>query len=289
VLRGARFVATLGFELEEETAAAIPGALDTFRRVSHERVRDEWVKAMKAERPSRAFEVMRSTGILEVTLPELLEQVGCEQNRHHAYDVWTHSLECLDACEGGPVVRLAALLHDLGKPRTRARHEETGDWIFYHHEKVGADMADRWLRDYRFSNEEREHVVNLVRHHLVCYSPEWSDAAVRRFVKRVGSEDVEPLLVLARADALAKGRPVEEDLAGLEELRRRVHRVHEEGNALSTRDLAVSGKDVMAHLGAPPGPRIGEILRELLERVIEDPELNQRERLLAMIEEIGQD
>jgi tRNA nucleotidyltransferase (CCA-adding enzyme) len=287
ILRGARFVATLDFELDEATEAAFRGALDTFRKVSPERVREEWLKAMKARTPSRAFEVMRRTGILEITYPELLEQVGCEQNQWHAYDVWGHTMRVLDESAPDPVERIAALLHDVAKPRTRAKSDKTGDWTFYHHEKVGADMADRWLRDYRFSNQERELVVSLIRHHLICYSSEWTDAAVRRFIKRVGAERVEPLLRLGKADALGKGRHIEEELAALSELRTRVEQSIEEGNALSTQDLAVGGRDVIEHLEGGPGPQVGEILRALLERVIEDPSLNTRDKLMPLVEELA--
>lgn len=287
ILRGARFVATLEFELDPATEAAMPAALDTYRRVSRERVRDEWVKALAARRPSRAFEVMRRTGMLEVTCPILLEQVGCEQNRHHAYDVWVHTMHCLDASEGPMVVRLAALLHDLGKPRTRAHSDKTDDWTFYHHEQLGADLADDWLERYRFSNDERRRVVHLVRHHLVCYAPEWTDSAVRRFVRRVGRDAIPDLLALARADALAKGRPVEEDLARLDELEARVDALVSEQTALSVKQLAIGGKDVMQTLGIAPGPRIGVLLDALLERVLEDPALNERDRLLALLRELA--
>jgi tRNA nucleotidyltransferase (CCA-adding enzyme) len=287
ILRGARFVATLDFELEEDTEAAFRGALDTFRKVSPERVREEWLKAMKAQTPSRAFEVMRRTGILEVTYPELLEQVGCQQNQWHAYDVWDHTMRVLDESEGGAVERIAALLHDVAKPRTRAKSDKTGDWTFYHHEKVGADMADRWLRDYRFSNQERELVVGLIRHHLICYSSEWTDAAVRRFMKRVGSDQVEPLLRLGEADALGKGRNVEQELRALEELRGRIDEAIEEGNALTTQDLAVGGNDVIPLLEGGAGPAVGEILRTLLDRVIEDPSLNTRDKLMPIVEELA--
>lgn len=287
ILRGARFAATLDFELEPGTEAAFRGALDTFRRVSPERVREEWLKAMKAEVPSRAFEVMRRTGILEVTFPELLEQVGCEQNQWHAYDVWNHTMRVLDESAPDPVERIAALLHDVAKPRTRAKSDKTGDWTFYHHEKVGADMAERWLRDYRFSNRERELVVGLIRHHLICYSDEWTDAAVRRFIKRVGPERVDPLLRLGNADALGKGRNVEQELAALEELRNRIDKTIEEGNALTTQDLAISGNDVIEHLEGGAGPIVGEILRTVLDRVIEDPALNTRDKLMPMVEELA--
>lgn len=289
VLRAARFVATLGFDLDPSTEAAIPNALAAFAKVSRERVRDEWLKAMRAPRPSRAFEVMRRTGILGVSCPVLMEQVGCEQNKYHAYDVWNHSMACLDASEPEPLQRMAAVLHDLGKPRTRARSDKTDDFTFYNHETVGADIADEWLRDYRFSNEERTRIVHLVRNHLICYSSEWTDAAVRRFVKRIGLDHVDALLRLGRADALGKGRPVESELAALEELKQRIQDSVQRGAAFGTRDLAVSGRDVMTQLGVPPGPIVGKVLERLLERVLEDPSLNQRDALLGLMPQCAAD
>jgi tRNA nucleotidyltransferase (CCA-adding enzyme) len=286
VLRAARFAATLEFELEPQTRAAIGTSLNAFRRVSPERVRDEWLRTLAAREPSRGFEVMRETGILSVTSPELMEQVGCAQNKFHAYDVWGHSLACMDACAHGPVHRLAGLLHDLGKPRTRALSEKTKDYTFYNHEGVGARMADDWLKRYRFSNDERERVVHLVQHHLVCYTSEWSDAAVRRFVRRVGLDRVPDLLALARADALAKGREVRDELAALAELEQRIAQV-KEGAAFGTRELAIDGKDVMERLGIPPGRAVGTVLEELLQRVLDRPELNEREALLCAVDEIA--
>lgn len=285
ILRGARFVATLELALDARTEAAMGEALDTFRKVSHERVRDEWMKTMRARRPSLAFEVMRRVGILEVTLPELLRQVGCEQNAWHAYPVWEHTLATLDACPMDPLLRVAALLHDLGKPESRAFSDKTQDYTFYNHERIGARMADRWLRDYRFSNAERQEIVALIRHHLVCYESGWSDAAVRRFVRRVEAERVPRLLALSRADALGKGRPVEAELAALDELGARVEALAAEGAALKVSDLALKGDRLMAELGVAPGPKVGVILRALLERVIEDPSLNDVEQLLALAAE----
>ncbi len=284
VLRAARFVATLEFTLDAATRAAIPQALPAFARVSAERVRDEWLRAMEARRPSQAFDVMRTTGILGLTCPDLLQQVDCAQNKFHAYDVWKHSMECLDASHAGSVHRVAALLHDLGKPRTRAMSEKTNDYTFYGHEVVGAEMADAWLKTYRFSNEDRKRIVHLVRHHLVCYSSEWTDAAVRRFVRRVGMENVGDLVELARADALAKGRPVEGELAALDELQSRVRQSVEAGAAFGTKDLAITGHDVMQQLGVAPGPIIGRILERVLERVLDEPKLNERAALLALVE-----
>jgi tRNA nucleotidyltransferase (CCA-adding enzyme) len=286
-LRAARFAASLECTIEPATLAAIEPTLGTYRKVSAERIRDEWVKTMNAVRPSRAFEVMRTTGMLGVTVPEMLDSVGCTQNRFHAYDVWGHAMACLDACTGDAFLRIAALLHDIGKPKTRAASEKTGDFTFYDHETVGAKMAAPILERLRFSNAEKERIVSLVQHHLVCYSDEWTDAAVRRWIRRVSRDRVEDLYELNRADVLGKGTDSRADLESLEKLKARVAAVLSANDALSIRDLAVNGGDVLRELGIAPGRRVGEILESLLEKVVEDPALNDREKLLAFIRSAG--
>ena len=286
VLRAARFVATLELSLDPETEAAIEPTLDTYRKVAHERVRDEWIKTMKARVPSAAFEVMRRTGILAVTCPEMLEGVGMQQNRWHGYDVWRHALECMDACVGDPILRIAALLHDVGKPRTREWSDKTSDYTFYDHDRVGAEMVEPIAARLRFSNDERVRIAALVRHHLFHYSDEWTDAAVRRWLRRVGPGRVEDLYLLNEADVRAKGRDFEPDLQALAALKAHAARVIAEGSALSTRELAVNGHDLMRALGLPPGRIIGELLEALLETVLSDPSLNERAALLALAREL---
>jgi tRNA nucleotidyltransferase (CCA-adding enzyme) len=285
VLRAARFVATLELTLDPETEAAIRPTLETFRKVAMERVRDEWTKTMKARTPSRAFEVMRKTGILEVTCPELLEGVGLRQNRYHAYDVWRHALECMDACAVDPVLRIAALLHDVGKPRTRAWSDETQDYTFYDHDRVGAEIAEPIAARLRFSNDERLRIVSLVRNHLLHYSDEWTDTAVRRWIRRVGSDRVADLYALNEADVRAKGRDFEPDLEALAGLKAHVASVLAKGAALSTRDLKVNGHDLIRELGLRPGRMIGDVLDALLEAVTMDPTLNAPDALLALARE----
>jgi tRNA nucleotidyltransferase (CCA-adding enzyme) len=232
-----------------------------------------------------AFDVMRETGILGVTCPELLEGVGMEQNKYHAYDVWRHGMECMDACVGDPILRIAALLHDVGKPRTRAFSEKTKDWTFYEHERVGAEICEPICQRLRFSNEERERIAHLVRHHLFHYSSEWTDAAVRRWIRRIGKDRIEDLYALNHADVTSKGREAVEDLAALEGLKVHVQKMLAQGTALSTRDLAVNGRDLMTELGIVQGPILGELLSALLDDVTTEPGLNVRETLLERARE----
>ncbi|HYQ46172.1 MAG TPA: HD domain-containing protein [Polyangiaceae bacterium] len=286
VLRAARFVATLEVTLDPKTASAIEPSLGSYRKVSAERVRDEWLKTTKAKQPSRAFEVMKDHGLLAISAPELLESVGCEQNRHHAFDVWGHAMRCLDNCPNHPILRLAGLLHDVGKPRSRAFSDKTEDYTFYEHERIGAEMADPMLERLRFSNDERARIVALVRHHLICYDGTWSDAAVRRWIRRVSPELVDDLYALSEADVQAKGRDASAELEHITQLKAHVAKVIQQGAAFSVKDLALDGGTLIKELGIKPGPDIGRILRTLLEEVVEDPTLNHRETLLARAREL---
>ncbi|WP_437298169.1 CCA tRNA nucleotidyltransferase [Sorangium sp. So ce426] len=288
VLRAARFAATLEGTLDPETERAMGTARShqTFRCVSAERVRDEWLKAMRARRPSVAFEIMRRTELLAITCPEMIESVGCEQNRWHAYDVWGHAMACLDACKPEPILRVAALMHDIGKPRTREFSDKTKDYTFYEHERVGAEMAEPILTRLRFSNDERARIVALIRHHLICYDDTWTDAAVRRWLRRVTPGLAPDLYEIGFADALGKGRDASEDIATIGRLRERVDALLAAGAALSAKDLAVNGNRLMKELGIPPSRLVGELLERLVELVTEEPEANTPERLIAAAREL---
>jgi tRNA nucleotidyltransferase (CCA-adding enzyme) len=280
-LRAARLAAVLALELDEDTRAALGGVRDRMAGLAAERVREELEKLMAAPRPSVGYEILREAGLLELWLPELVACRGVPQNRFHAYDVYFHSLYSCDAARADQsIVRWAALLHDIGKPGTRA--ERAGDGTFYGHAELGARLADALLARLRFAHTTRERVVHLIREHMFDYQPEWSDAAVRRFVRRVGREHVAELFDLRIADALGNGTR-DPDTRRLETMARRINRVLADATALSVRDLAVDGDTVMHALGLPSGPEVGRVLERLLEEVLDDPALNTRERLLARL------
>jgi tRNA nucleotidyltransferase (CCA-adding enzyme) len=282
-MRAVRQAAQLGFDVEPATLAAIEPTLDVFRKVSAERVRDEMLKMLAAPRPSVGLELMRRTGLLGEVLPELLEGVDCTQNRFHKHDVYGHTLAVVDETRGDAIVRLGALLHDIGKPRARQPREGApGEFSFFKHEYVGKDMADAIGRRWKLSTVDRARVVAMVEHHMFFYTPDWTDGTVRRFVRRVGGETLDALFALREGDVRGRGFGEDPEVE-LGELRRRVATVADADAALRVTDLAIDGQDVMRVLGIKPGKEIGLVLEHLLELVLDDPSLNEREKLEALL------
>lgn len=281
-LRVARFAAVLGMELDPRTRDALARVSDRIGGLAVERVREELEKLMAAPRPSVGYEILRAAGLLPLWLPELAACHGVLQNRFHAHDVYFHSLYSCDAAPADkPEVRWAALLHDIGKPGTRG--DQAGEGTFHGHEQLGARLADELLQRLRFANHRRERIVHLVREHMFDYRAEWSDAAVRRFVRRVGSEQVADLFAVRMADAIGSGSRAP-DIDSLRAFARRIHAVLASAVALSVRDLAIDGAEVMRRLELPSGPEVGRVLEQLLEEVLEDPALNTPAGLRARLE-----
>jgi len=281
-LRAARFAAQLGFELEKNTLDAINGALEVSAKVSQERVRDEIDKILASPVPSRAFLLMEKTGLLELFLKELAACRGIEQKGYHNFDVLDHSLHACDyaAANGySHELRLASLLHDIGKPPVREM-DESGVWKFYRHEETGADMCRQILRRLRYPNEVIDRVCHLVKEHMFHYTEDWSAAAVRRFIARAGETNLKDLYLLRRADAFAlAGKEIEPmNLAALED---RVEKILADKHAFTLKDLAVSGKDLMS-IGIEGGKTMGIVLTQLLETVLDDPAQNSKEKLLEI-------
>ena len=232
---------------------------------------------LRARPPSRAFAILEESGLLEPLFPGLAAQRGIPQNKVPGRDLLDHSLATLDAAAelvpDDERLLIAALLHDIGKPETYA------DGHFPRHDEVGADIAERVLTRLAFSRREVEEVRDLVAWHMFGYEPSWTDAAVRRFIRRVGPDRVEKLLLLRTADNVGSGNPPE--TGGVDELRARIRAELERRVPLGLRDLAVDGNDLMAELALPPGPALGRLLERLLDSVISDPRRNRRDVLLA--------
>ena len=282
-LRAVRFASQLNYRIDEATFAAIPRTLDNFRKVSVERVRDELAKILLSPRPSYGLELLEKTKMLPEILPELSACRGVQQKGFHRFDVLDHSLLSCDGAPGRLELRLAALFHDIGKPAARAEGAD-GFPTFHRHEAESARDAQEILRRLKFPNAVISSVTHLVRHHMFAYDESWSDAAVRRFLARTGPENLEDLLALRLADAYGTTgeRP---DPRALEPMRRRVEFLLAKSRALSIRDLAIGGHELAA-LGVPRGPIMGRILTELLETVLDDPELNTPERLTEIASRI---
>ncbi|MGA7356833.1 MAG: HD domain-containing protein [Candidatus Cybelea sp.] len=287
MLRAAQFAARFEYDVSTATLDAMRGAAPLVRSVSAERVQDELVKLFeRAPTPSIGLELLRETGVLAELWPELLEGVGVEQNEWHAFDVWNHGLATVDASPPGDLtLRLAALLHDIGKPRTKQGPH------FYRHEIVGADMARGMLERFRFPNDLTRATEHLVRHHMYSADPALSDAGVRRFIQRVGPPNIEHLFALRHADIAGSGLPKRD--GGNEAFEARVHAELERKPAFAIRDLAIGGDDVIAALvrrGDAPvefkgDERVGAALHWLFEQVTDEPERNERTVLLRILEQ----
>ncbi|MEO6712856.1 MAG: HD domain-containing protein [Mycobacteriales bacterium] len=282
MIRAVRLAATLDFTIEPATLAAIRGSASLAAHLSGERIAIELERLLTAERPSVGLRLMHETGLLAVVAPDLAEQPGVPQNKIAGEDLWDHTLRAVDAAASDrPAVRLAALLHDIGKPQAL-----TEDGHFFDHDRVGAEMAAAFLSRLHVPRSVVDRVHDLVEQHMFSYEANWSDAAVRRFMNRVGISALDELFELREADNAGSGIPRQ---AGLTELRRRVAEQLEAGVALSLRQLAVNGDDLIRELRLTPGPHVGRILDDLLDAVIADSALNDRPTLLLMAQSMLED
>jgi tRNA nucleotidyltransferase (CCA-adding enzyme) len=284
MLRAVRFAATLGFAVEPRTLTAIQTNAPLARSLSGERVLVELLTMLAAPVPSVGLRLAQQTGLLAAIAPELARQRGVPQDKVPGEDLWDHTCRTVDAAprplpDEPPLVRLAALLHDIGKPATFA------DGHFVGHETVGAALAEAWLAELRAPRFLTADTVNLVRHHMFSYDASWTDAAVRRFIRRCGASAIDDLLDLRAADNVGSG--LAPDVDGLESLRARCREQLDARVALDLAGLAVNGDDLMKALELPAGPALGRLLDRLLEMVLTDPMLNDRSRLLTVARELA--
>ncbi len=279
LIRAARLAARFDLALDAATEAAVRELAPTVATVSGERIRDELSRMLAIHpAPSRALFLLERLGLLAVILPELSALRGVPQDKAVPGDALAHTFAAVDAVppDAHPDARMAALLHDLGKATTLA------DGHFFDHERVGAELARRVLERLRVARARIERITGAIEHHMYHYEPAWTDAAVRRFVRRLAGIDRELLFALRRADNAASGvgDAGEQNQRELEE--RMANELASQRELLLERRLAVDGHDLQEALGIPPGPALGDILERLSELALDDPERNDRETLLAL-------
>ena len=278
MMRAIRLGAELGFGIEDETLEAIKKNKDLIEQISWERIRDEFLKIIASNFPAEGVKLLHSTGLLAIILPELVKGAGVPQGGHHIYDVFTHGLESLRFCPSRDLwVRLATLLHDVGKPDTMVVRD--GKPTFYNHEVIGARIVKGIADRLRLPREQKDFLWKMVRWHMFAYNPEMTDCAIRRFMRRVGKEDIPKMMELRVGDR--KGGGSKETSWRLEELKSRIAGLM--NDPLTVADLKIDGFDVMKALDVKPGPVIGKVLDFLFEEVLEDPAKNNREYLLSRI------
>ncbi|MBR5964958.1 MAG: CCA tRNA nucleotidyltransferase [Treponema sp.] len=297
-VRAVRFASQLGFKIEQSTYDDILNAetLGNVAKISAERFRDELCKILLSPVPSVGLRLLEQSGILKIFVPELLQGRGCVQSDErgfHDFDVLDHNFY---ACDGAVlrdeqnsadrllILRLAALLHDVAKPAVKGQND--GKITFYNHDALGAKMARQILTRLKFSNAQIDSVCHLIKEHMFNYEGSWSDAAVRRFVQRVGAQNIDSLFDLRLADIYGMHKVAvrlhDSAVCGkLLELQERVAAVLEQKSAMGIKDLAVGGDDLIA-AGIPAGKTLGAILKELFETVTDDPSMNSRDALLGL-------
>lgn len=289
MLRAVRFAVCLDddvWTIEEKTFKAIKKNASLLKEIAKERIKDELIKILMSPNAEKGIELLRKLELLQYIIPELLEGFGVGQNKHHIYEVYQHNLLSLQyACKKNYSleVRIASLLHDIAKPRTKQGQGEKAS--FYNHEIVGAKMTKQILETLKFPKKDIEKIVKLVRYHLFYYNAgEVGESSVRRLLKNVGPELIEELLQVRMCDRIGSGVPKAEPYK-LRHLKYLLEKVAKD--PISAKMLKINGQDIMETLQIKSGPRVGQILSIILSYVLNDPAKNNRELLLAQINQLG--
>ncbi len=286
MMRAVRLASELNFKIEGETGAAILHHAGLLEVIAKERIRDEFQKIIISNGAKDGVQTLEDFGLLKYVISELREGIGVGQNKHHIFTVWEHNLKALDYAVSKDYpfhIRLASLLHDVGKPRSK--HGEGPNSTFYGHDVIGGKMTVKILDRLHFSKDLIERVAHLVRFHLFYYNVgEVTPAGVRRFLARVGPENIPDLIKVREADRIGSGVPkaVPYKLRHLLFMIEKVKR-----DPISPKMLVVKGDDIMKILNISPSPKIGAILSILLEEVIEDPKKNIKKYLEERTIELG--
>jgi len=286
MFRAVRIATQLGFTIEEKTFQAIKNNIDLIDHISAERIRDELLKLLSYPYAADGYMVLRNSGLAQKILPEVEQGFGVAQKspgRHHLWDVGTHNVLSLKYCKSeDPIVKLATLIHDVGKPLV-VKKQKDGTITFYNHEVLGASIASNIGRRLRLSKKDQERLVTLVRWHQFTVDERQTDSAIRRFIRNVGKENLQDILDLRVGDRLGGG--ARETSWRLEKFKKRLAEVQKQ--PFSVRDLKINGHDVIKTLNIHPGPLVGRILNQLFKEVVEDKKKNERKYLLKRIKQIS--
>ncbi|MBL7159394.1 HD domain-containing protein [Candidatus Microgenomates bacterium] len=284
MMRAIRIASQLSFVIEEKTFKAIKENAEHILEISGERIRDELIRILKSDYPADGLMLLYNSGLLAQILPEVVKGKGVQQAGHHQDDVFTHNIKSLKFCKNpDPIIRLASLLHDVGKPVVVKKRN--GKITFYNHEIIGASIARHIGQRLRFSKKDREKLVNLVRWHMFTVDEKITDSAVRRFIRRIGKENVNEMMDVRIADRLGGGC-LNETSWRLRLLQKRILDVQKHIPAVE--DLKISGHDVMKVLNLDPGPKVGQILNRLFEEISDNPIKNKKSYLLKRLKEFSQ-
>lgn len=276
MLRAVRFEAQLGFEIEKETLEAIKVNSILLKNISAERIRDEFIKILISSSPSKGIRRLLDLNLLQYIIPELLETVNFDQrSRYHDKDVFNHTMMVLDNVENNLEIRLAALLHDIAKPKTFTMDKKGGH--FYFHEVEGEKMAKDILKKLRFDNSSIEKVSLLIRNHMRVPGIT-SKAKLKKYIVDIGEDNLNALFNLMRADRISS-HPTYAKYEDIDELNRACNSILEHNEPMRIKDLNINGNDLI-EIGVEKGKKVGEILNLLLQDVLENPKLNEREYLM---------
>ena len=287
LMRAVRIATEFSFTIEKKTWEEIIADAPLITKVSGERIRIELLRILASDKAYEGILLLQKSNLLNYILPELMEGVGISQKRpgrHHIDDVFTHNLLSMKFCPSlDPIIKFAALLHDVGKPKVRSL-DEKGLVVFYNHEVAGANVARNICDRLKFSKKERDKIVNLIRWHMFTVDEKVSDAGIRRFIRRIGVENVKDMIDLRIGDRLGGGTQTAESWR----LKLFKKRIEDQLKPLpfSINDLAIDGNDIMKELKIKPGPKVGEILQKLFLEVDEDLSKNNREYLIKRIKQL---
>jgi tRNA nucleotidyltransferase (CCA-adding enzyme) len=286
MMRAIRFASQLSFNISRDVFHAIVRNRYKLKQVSMERIRDELFKILQSGNSRVGIELMCETGMMDFVIPQFMRTKDCLQNKWHSFDVYGHSLSVMENLPPDPILRLGGLLHDIGKPDTQTPHPcNKGEFRFLDHARVGALYVEGISKRLKLSNDDVNRVTHLVRHHMRMMEIPQSESGIRRLIKDLGIENIEEFIVFRRADMV--DNPKKQALINEFNIDcERIRNILLKNPVLNSKGLVINGYDLMEYMGISEGPIVGKMIKFLTDRVIDQPELNTREKLFQLLKEM---